>query len=289
MLFTDIIQRPGPLIMGILNVTPDSFSDGGLFSDPECALHHGLEMVRLGADIIDVGGESTRPGASPAPPGEQLTRTVPVIRALRQALTGDTLLSIDTSLAEVAAEALNAGADIVNDVTAGLKDPNLFRLAAERNAPLVLMHMQGTPRTMQDNPQYQDVVEEVLGFLLERAAAAQAAGVARENLILDPGIGFGKRKEDNLMLLANLHRFAATGHAILLGTSRKRFMGAICQETRPRELVAATVATTALGVMAGVKLFRVHDIRENRQAADVAHAIRQASGTNLLSRQHQQP
>jgi dihydropteroate synthase len=142
---------------------------------------------------------------------------------------------------------------------------------------MVLMHMQGTPRTMQDRPHYSDVVEEVLGFLLERAEAAQAAGIPRQHIILDPGIGFGKRQDDNLVLLANLHRFIATGYATLLGTSRKRFMGAICNEASPRELVSATVATTTLGVMAGVKLFRVHDIRENRQAVDVAYAIQQAS------------
>jgi dihydropteroate synthase len=152
----------------------------------------------------------------------------------------------------------------------------MFALAAERGAPIVLMHMQGTPKTMQDDPQYRDVAGEVAAFLLARAAAARAAGVPGENIILDPGIGFGKSQADNLRLLANLGRFAALGHATLLGASRKRFMGAICREARPRDLVAATVATTALGVAAGFNIFRVHDIRENRQAADVAFAIRQA-------------
>jgi dihydropteroate synthase len=277
MMFAEILQSPKPLIMGILNATPDSFSDGGLFSDPECALHHAQDMVRQGADIIDVGGESTRPGAAPVSAAEQVARVIPVIDALRQSLPDNILLSIDTSLAEVAAAGLSAGAAIINDVTAGMGDAGLLNLAAERNVPIVLMHMQGTPRTMQDYPHYADVVEEVLRFLLARAEAAQAAGVARENIILDPGIGFGKGKEDNLTLLANLRRFSASGYATLLGTSRKRFMGSVCNETRPRELVAATVATTAIGVMAGFTIFRVHDVRENRQAADVAFAIKQAS------------
>ena len=277
MMFAEILQSPKPLIMGILNATPDSFSDGGLFSDPECALHHAQDMVRQGADIIDVGGESTRPGAAPVSAAEQVARVVPVIAALRHSLPDNILLSIDTSLAEVAAAGLSAGATIINDVTAGMGDAGLLYLAAERNVPIVLMHMQGTPRTMQDYPRYADVVEEVLRFLLARAEAAQAAGVARANIILDPGIGFGKGKEDNLTLLANLRRFTVAGYATLLGTSRKRFMGSVCNETRPRELVAATVATTAIGVMAGITIFRVHDIRENRQAADVAFAIKQAS------------
>ena len=271
------MQRPKPLIMGILNVTPDSFSDGGLFSDPERALLHAQDMVKQGADLIDVGAESTRPGAFPTGAAEQIARIVPVIEALRHSIQGDILISLDTSLAEVAAAGLDAGASIINDITAGRGDPRLLNLAAERGAPVVLMHMQGTPRTMQDSPHYRDVVEEVLGFLLERAAAAQAAGIPREHIMLDPGIGFGKRQSDNLVLLANLSRFTATGYATLLGASRKRFMGAICNEARPRELVSATVATTALGVMAGVKLFRVHDIRENRQALGVAYAIKQAS------------
>jgi dihydropteroate synthase len=273
-MFAEIFQSPKPLIMGILNATPDSFSDGGLFSDPECALHHAQDMVRQGADIIDVGGESTRPGAFPVGAAEQIARVVPVIEALRHSLPGHILLSIDTSLAEVAAAGLGAGAALINDVTAGTGDAELLNLAAKCNVPIVLMHMQGTPRTMQDYPRYVDVVNEVLGFLLARAEAAQAAGVPRENIILDPGIGFGKGKVDNLTLLANLRRFTATGYATLLGTSRKRFMGSVCNENRPRELVAATVATTAIGVMAGITIFRVHDIRDNRQAADVAFAIK---------------
>ena len=270
------LRRAKPLLMGILNVTPDSFSDGGRFANPELAVRHALEMVGQGADIIDVGGESTRPGAMPVGTAEQIARIVPVVAALRDTLPAGSLISIDTSKAAVAAAALDAGADFINDVTAGRDDPGLLGLAGQRGAAVVLMHMQGTPRTMQDSPRYQDVAGEVLAFLLQRAEAAQAAGVPRENIILDPGIGFGKSKEDNLRLMANLQRFAATGYATLLGTSRKRFMGAVCNEARPRELLPATVATTALGVVAGVNIFRVHDIRENRQAADVAFAIKSA-------------
>jgi len=266
----------GPLIMGILNTTPDSFSDGGLFFDPECALRHALRMVEEGADIIDVGGESTRPGSEPVSVSDQLGRVVPVIDVLRRSVPDEVLISIDTTRAEVAAAALDAGADFINDVTAGCDDPGMLKLAAERGVPIVLMHMQGTPKSMQDNPHYGEVVDDVLSFLIERAKAAQAAGIAKENIILDPGIGFGKRKQDNLELMANLGRFAQTGYTVLLGTSRKRFMGAVCHEIRPQELVAATVATTALGVMAGVRIFRVHDVKENRQAADVTFAIKLA-------------
>lgn len=270
------LRRPRPLLMGILNATPDSFSDGGLFADPASALRHALEMAGEGADIIDVGGESTRPGSAPVDATSQIVRVVPVVGALRRSLPGDVLISIDTTQAQVAAAALSAGADFINDISAGRDDPGMFGLAAGRGVPIVLMHMQGSPETMQDNPQYRDVVGEVLAFLLERAAAARAAGVEAGNIVLDPGIGFGKRKEDNLLLMANLDRFAALGYATLLGASRKRFMGTVCQETRPQDLVAATVATTALGVMAGINIFRVHDVRENRQAADVAFAIKQA-------------
>ena len=263
--------------MGILNATPDSFSDGGRFLDPQQALQHALKMVEEGADIIDVGGESTRPGAEPVSPAEQIARVVPIVAALRRQLPEDFPISADTTRAEVAAAALGAGADLINDVSAGRDDPEMLPLVAERGAAIVLMHMQGTPKTMQESPSYQAVVEEVLTFLLQRAQAAQAAGVAKENIILDPGIGFGKRRNDNLLLMANLKRFVETGYTVLLGTSRKRFMGAICNEDRPRQLVAATVATTALGVMAGVRIFRVHDVRENRQAADVTQAIELAA------------
>lgn len=269
------LSDPSPLIMGILNVTPDSFSDGGLFNDPFRAQAQALRMVEEGADIIDVGGESTRPGSDPVAVATQIERVVPIIEVLRGVVPAETVISIDTTRTKVASAALDAGAGMINDVSAGRGDPAMLALAAARGVPIVLMHMQGTPKTMQERPHYADVVQEVLDFLLERATAAQAAGIPRDRILLDPGIGFGKRREDNLMLIARLDRFVATGYPILLGTSRKRFMGAVCHEARPENLVAATVATTALGVMAGVRVFRVHDVRENRQAADVTHAIRQ--------------
>jgi len=262
-----------PLIMGILNATPDSFSDGGRFLDLERALAQAARMADEGADIIDIGGESTRPGADPVPVAVQIERVVPIVRAIRGKLSPELAISIDTTWSAVAEAALDAGADMINDVAAGRDDPGILALAARRNVPIALMHMQGAPKTMQDNPGYGDVVAEVLGFLETRIEAALAAGIPPDNIILDPGIGFGKRREDNLRLLAGLGRLVATGHTVLLGTSRKRFMGAICGETRPDQLLGATVATTAWGVAQGVGIFRVHDVRENRQAADVAAAI----------------
>ncbi|PPD38195.1 MAG: dihydropteroate synthase [Methylobacter sp.] len=262
-----------PLIMGILNITPDSFSDGGRYSDLESAVQQVQKMLREGVDIIDIGGESTRPGADPVPADEQIRRVVPVITAIRQFT--DTLISIDTTSSEVAKAAIEAGANMINDVSGGLNDREMLALAAETDVPIILMHSQGSPKTMQDSPYYEDVVREVLEALQLRAAAALAAGVKKENIAIDPGIGFGKRKQDNLDLLAHLEIFVGLGFPVLLGTSRKRFMGSICDVSEPAELVTATAVTTALGVMAGVKVFRVHDVRENRQAADVAWAIRQ--------------
>lgn len=263
-----------PLIMGILNVTPDSFSDGGAHADPEAAARRAEQMVEQGADLIDVGGESTRPGAPRVPAERQLMRVLPVLQRLRRRLPPEVVISIDTTRSDVAAAALSAGATLVNDVSAGRDDPRMFDLVARHGAGLALMHMRGTPETMQEDPRYDDVVAEVLTFLIGRAEQAVRAGIARKRLLIDPGIGFGKRKQDNLVLLAHLDRFVASGYPVLLGTSRKRFMGAVCGQSQPGELVAATAATTALGVMAGVRVFRVHDVMENRQAADVAAAIR---------------
>lgn len=265
-----------PLIMGILNVTPDSFSDGGLYNETELALKQCEKMLKEGADIIDIGGESTRPGAEQVPAGAQIERVVPVIAAIRKRFTRPVPISIDTTLSEVAEAALDAGADIINDIAAGQDDERMFKLAADRGVPLILMHMQGKPKTMQVAPRYLNVVEEVLAELDLRVQAAVSAGVPRDHIAIDPGIGFGKRKQDNLDLLAHLDRFVASGYAVLLGTSRKRFMGSICEVSDPSELVTATAVTTALGVMAGVQLFRVHDVKENRQAVDVAWAIRQS-------------
>jgi len=271
-----LLDGKGPLIMGILNVTPDSFSDGGRYASPEPAITHALAMVKEGADLIDVGGESTRPGSERVPGSEQLRRVVPVIRGLRQALPEEVGISVDTTLCEVAEAALDAGADMINDISAGRDDASMLALAADREVPVCLMHMQGTPSTMQQDPQYGDVVNEIRAFLLERADRAIAAGIPRGNIIIDPGIGFGKTREHNLALLKNLPCFVGSGYPVLLGASRKRFMGAICNELQPSSLAGATCALTAIGVAAGVCIFRVHDVAMNRQAADVAWAIKQA-------------
>ena len=266
-----------PLIMGILNVTPDSFSDGGLFSGLNEALMHVEQMLEAGVDIIDIGGESTRPGSDSVSPAEQQNRVIPVITAIRQQLKSAILISIDTTSSTVAKAALDAGANIINDVSGGQNDPAILTVAAQANAPIILMHSQGTPKTMQDNPYYEDVVAEVIDSLKGSIEVALQAGIKKENILIDPGIGFGKRKQDNLDLLAHLDQLVALGFPVLLGTSRKRFMGTICAVSEPEELVTATAVTTALGVMAGVQLFRVHDVKENRQAADVAWAIKQTT------------
>lgn len=273
MIFTDSTK---PQIMGILNVTPDSFSDGGNYTALAPALHHVEKMLVNGADIIDIGGESTRPGSDPVSPEEQIRRVIPIITAIRKQFPDRITLSIDTTSAKVAEAALNEGANLINDVAAGQNDPEILALAAKKGIPIILMHSQGTPKTMQENPNYSDVVKEVSGFLQSRIDAALQAGVTKDRILIDPGIGFGKRKQDNLNLLANLDQFTGLGQPVLLGTSRKRFMGSICNVSEPSELVTATAVTTALGVMAGVKLFRVHDVKENRQALDVAWAIKQS-------------
>ncbi|MGE0485814.1 MAG: dihydropteroate synthase [Gammaproteobacteria bacterium] len=272
-MFDTLGRDDRPLVMGVLNVTPDSFSDGGRFAAVDAARIHAERMVAEGADIIDIGGESTRPGAAPVDAAAQLARVLPVIEVLRSSLPTAVALSIDTRNTDVAAAALEAGVRIVNDVAAA-GTPGMLQRVAAHGAGLVLMHMQGEPRTMQRAPHYDDVVGEVLDFLLARAAAAEAAGIMRAAIAIDPGIGFGKTREHNLRLLAALPRFCASGYAVLIGTSRKRFMGAICAETEPTELVGATCATTALGVAAGVRIVRVHDVKPNRQAADVAWACR---------------
>ncbi|WP_333876703.1 dihydropteroate synthase [Methylobacter sp.] len=265
-----------PLIMGILNVTPDSFSDGGKYSALDAAIQQVELMLSEGVDIIDIGGESTRPGSDSVAASEQIERVVPVIEAIRQQLESNILISIDTTLSAVAKAALDAGANIINDVSGGRADPAILTLAAETGVPIILMHSQGTPKTMQDNPHYDNVVRNVLDTLNQSINAALKAGVKKEAIAIDPGIGFGKRKQDNLDLLAHLDALVATGFTVLLGTSRKRFMGTICDVSDPSDLVTATAVTTALGVMAGVQMFRVHDVKENRQAADVAWAIKQS-------------
>jgi dihydropteroate synthase len=262
-----------PVIMGILNVTPDSFSDGGEFFEANRAVAHARSMVAEGAAIIDIGGESSRPGARPVDRASQLARVLPVIEALHDELGETCALSIDARVADVADRAVADGATMINDISGGA-DPDMLRVAAAREVPIVLMHMQGTPETMQEAPSYTDVVGEICEFLSERAECAMLAGITRGNIIVDPGIGFGKSKHHNIEILQQLERIKALGFTLMLGTSRKRFMGAICRETGFKDLVGATCATTTLGTLAGVDIFRVHDVRENRQAMEVAFAAR---------------
>jgi len=237
--------------------------------------------------LIDLGGESTRPGSSPVDASQQQRRVLPVIEKLRARIERDhpkVAISIDTTRGPVARAALEAGALLINDISAGREDPSMFELASQFGVPMVVMHMQGTPQTMQNKPHYEDVLAEVDSFLRARIAAAVAAGLDRSQVIIDPGIGFGKTAEHNLKLLGGLERFCATGQPVLLGASRKRFMGSICRRPdgtapEPHELVEATCATSALGVAAGVHVFRVHDVEANRRAADVAWAVARAGGT----------
>lgn len=259
--------------MGILNVTPDSFSDGGQHDSPNLALKHTLKMIKEGADIIDVGGESTRPGADVVSEDEQISRVIPVIEHLRKNIDESVLISIDTTNAEVAKLAIEAGANWINDVSAGEDSDDMLALAASKHVPIILMHRQGISATMQDNPHYNDVVNEVTHYLQQRAKAALSEGVKPVNIILDPGIGFGKTFEHNLTLMSQLESITALDYQVLLGTSRKRFLSEICQQKSSYKLAAATAATTTLGVMSGVSVFRVHDVFENRQAVDVTWEI----------------
>jgi dihydropteroate synthase len=256
--------------MGVLNVTPDSFYDGGRYIDPAAAVDHGLSLIEDGADILDVGGESSRPGADPVPADEERRRIVPVIAALRPKT--QTLLSIDTMKSEVARAALDAGADIINDVSSASLDPRLLTLAADRGAGFVLMHMKGIPKTMQADPWYDDVVAEVRAFLAEKIDIAEAYGVRRENIVLDPGIGFGKRLEDNLSLIRRLDAFAELGRPILIGISRKSFIGKILNAP-PEDRLEGTIAAAVLSLVHGAHILRVHDVRAVRRAALVADAI----------------
>ncbi|MGF1472316.1 MAG: dihydropteroate synthase [Rubrobacteraceae bacterium] len=263
---------PGPVLVGILNVTPDSFSDGGDHPDPEAAARRAAAMLDEGAHILDVGGESTRPGSEPVSPGEELDRVIPVIRRILEERP-DAVISVDTYRSATAGAALEAGAALVNDVTALRGDPDMAKVVAEAGCPVVLMHMQGAPETMQEEPRYEDVVREVREFLAERAAHAETAGVAPENVILDPGIGFGKTLQHNLLLLSDLDAIGRLGYLVLVGASRKSFIGKISGVEEARYRVSGTLATSVLAYERGATLFRVHDVRANREALEVAEAI----------------
>ncbi len=260
-----------PLVMGILNVTPDSFSDGGEFLDREAAVEQGRRMRAEGADLIDVGGESTRPGSEPVSAEEEMERVIPVIMEL--AAEPGAPISTDTQKARVAAAALEAGAEIINDVSALRTDPEMAPLAAEADVPLVLMHMQGTPRTMQENPTYEEVVDDVTHWLSERVEHAVECGVARERIIVDPGFGFGKRLGHNLELLRRLHELHSLGRPVLAGTSRKSMLGTILG-VPAQERLNGTLATVAAAVLAGCHMVRVHDVRPALEVVRVCEAIR---------------
>ncbi len=259
-----------PCLMGILNVTPDSFSDGGRFNAPEAALARALELAGKGADIVDIGGESTRPGADFVPVDEECARTVPVIRAIRQ---GSRMpVSIDTRKAAVGRAAVAAGADLINDVAALAFEPELARVAAEAALPVCLVHAQGDPATMQDDPRYDDVLLDVYDFLHERIAVAEAAGIPRYRIIVDPGIGFGKTVEHNLQLLRGIGLFHALGCPILLGASRKRFIGAIADVPSPDDRAPGSVAVALAALSQGVQIIRAHDMDATRQAVQLWRA-----------------
>jgi len=263
----------GCLVMGVLNVTPDSFSEGGEFFDTDRAIAHGLQMAADGAAIIDVGGESTRPGSEPIAASEQIERVIPVIEALSKKI--DVPISIDTYNYEVAKAALEAGASMINDITA-LSDERMGELAVEQQVPVVLMHMQGEPATMQAEPKYDDVVVEVLGFLLERAKHAEGFGIKKNRIFIDPGIGFGKTLEHNLLLLKNLDKFVLSGYRVCVGTSRKSFIGKITGKEKPAERIFGTAATVALCVAAGASVVRVHNVAEMIDVVKVTNTINAA-------------
>lgn len=262
-------------VMGILNVTPDSFSDGGNYLDVQQAIDHAETMAAEGATLIDIGGESSRPGASPVSVNEELVRVLPVVRALAD--TVDVLLSVDTYKAEVARRALEAGAHVVNDITALCGDPDMAATVAEMEAGVVLMHMKGTPRTMQQSPEYNDVVNEVSAWLKKKIQNAEAEGIAPERIIIDPGIGFGKTTKHNLELLKRLSEFRALKKPLLIGTSRKSFIGNIL-EVPVTERVEGTAATVCWAIAHGADIVRVHDVKANVRAAQMTDALYRGIG-----------
>src|ERR687889_855883 len=267
-----LTEGPGPVVAGILNVTPDSFSDGGNFLDPDAAAEHAVAMLDEGAEILDVGGESPPPGPEPVSQEEEIRRVVPVLERIL-ASRPEAVVSVDTYRAGTATAALEAGARLINDVTAFRGDPRMATVVKEAACPVILMHMQGEPKTMQEEPHYEDVLREVRDFLAERAEYAVAAGVRPENVIVDPGIGFGKLLEHNLALLRNLDAIVDLGFPVLIGASRKRFLERITGVQEARDRVSGTVATTVLAYEQGATFFRVHDVRANCEALAVAEAV----------------
>lgn len=264
------MSRPLPRIMGIINVTPDSFSDGGFFLDPDAALRHAEQLVADGADLLDVGGESTRPGAQAVPVEDELARVIPVIRRLAARVRVP--VSIDTSKAEVARQAIDAGAVMVNDVTALQGDPQMAAVVARANVPVVLMHMRGTPQTMQRRPRYRDVVQDVRAFLRDAIRRAERAGISPGRILIDPGLGFGKTVEHNLALLHHLDALARLGKPVVIGPSRKSFIGRVLN-VEVEERLAGTLACIAFAIQHGASMVRVHDVKPVKQLLTMWDAL----------------
>ena len=263
-----------PIIMGILNVTPDSFSDGGSYKSTKSAVDKAMIMIEQGATIIDIGGESTRPGSERVSPIEQKRRIIDVISQLKIEMPKDKIISVDTTSSEVAEAAIDLGVEMINDVSGGNEDQRMMSLIAKHNLYYCIMHMQGSPKTMQDNPKYNNVISEIIDFLDFQSKKAMELGIGKDKIILDPGIGFGKKTEHNLEILKNLENFSQLGFYTLLGTSRKKILGEISGNNNPLDRIAGTCATSALGVMSGINIYRVHDVWQNKQAIDVAYAIK---------------
>jgi dihydropteroate synthase len=258
------------LVMGVLNITPDSFSDGGLFFEPQQAIEHGLRMAEEGADIIDVGGESSRPGSDPVPLNEELRRVIPVIEGLASRL--EIPLSVDTYKSQVAERAVESGAQMINDISGLRFDPQMPLVAARYDTPLIIMHIKGTPKTMQQDPSYKDLMDEIIGYLGEGIARAEQGGVDPQQVIVDPGIGFGKRVQDNLVIINRLDELNTLGRPLLIGTSRKSFIGAVLDlEVHQREI--GSLATVAVSAFKGAHIVRVHDVAPARQTVDMVDAI----------------
>lgn len=268
--FSDHVFAGGPYVMGILNVTPDSFSDGGSFIDADKAIKHGLDLIEQGADIIDIGGESTRPGAKPVDASVEIERILPVIITLKDHIKW---ISVDTRNAVTMRAALAAGANIINDISALTHDPESMELVAQARVPVILMHAQGTPQSMQDNPIYNNVVEDIFQFLKERIEACKTNRIDPRMMICDPGIGFGKTLEHNLLILRDIKRFHDLGVPMMLGTSRKGFIGKISNDEPAHMRLGGSLSSVIWGYSQGVKIFRVHDVAETVQALKIYDAI----------------
>lgn len=271
--FTKWLHDPARrcLVMGVLNVTPDSFSDGGKYQAAGAAIAHAYQLCEAGAEVLDIGGESTRPGSQRVEAAEQIRRILPVVQAIAKRIPA--VISIDTTRAAVAQAAIDAGAHIINDISAGREDPAILDLAAKRGVAFILMHMKGEPATMQANPSYLNTVQEVKDFLLGRMAAAEAAGLPREKILLDPGLGFGKGIEHNLELLRELKQLEQLGQPLVVGASRKAFIGRITGETEPAQRIVGTAAAVAWSIANGAAMVRVHDVKPMVQVVRVIRAI----------------